>query len=64
MVQAAKVWFGLLVNDLVGTDVPTLGEFLSADIAVVWFFASMASLMSLSLGLVSGRKHKGLETYP
>lgn len=53
LVEAAEVRLGLLVNNLVSTNVSALGESLPTDVAVVWSLASMASLMGLYVTLVS-----------
>jgi hypothetical protein len=47
LIEAAEIWLGLLMNDLVSTNVPTLGESFAANFALVWTFACMASLMGL-----------------
>ena len=47
LIEAAEVWLGLFMDDLVGTNVPTLSESFAADIALVRPLACMASLMSL-----------------
>jgi hypothetical protein len=40
------------VDDLVGTDIPSLGESLAADFAVVWAFPSMPLFVCLEFILV------------
>lgn len=47
VVQEAGKWLGVLVGDLVGTDVAALGESLLADITREGLFPCMASLMGL-----------------
>jgi hypothetical protein len=36
------------VDDLVGADIPSVGELLAADFAVVWTFPGMASFVCLN----------------
>jgi hypothetical protein len=47
MIETAKVWFSLLVDDSVGTDISALSESLATDLTVVRSLASVAPLMSL-----------------
>jgi hypothetical protein len=47
VVKSAKVGLGLIMHNLVGSYVATLCESLSADLALVWPFPGMPSLVSL-----------------
>jgi hypothetical protein len=47
VVESAEIWFGCIVNDLVGANVAALCESLSTDFARVWSFTCMASFMGL-----------------
>ena len=47
VIESAEVWFGLIVNDLVGADVAALGEPLATDIACKWSVTGMSSLVGL-----------------
>jgi hypothetical protein len=49
VIQSARERFDLLVNDLVCTDVATLGKSLAADVTAVWSLSSMAPLMRLEM---------------
>jgi hypothetical protein len=53
MIETAKIWLSLLVDDTVGTDVSALSESLSTDLAVVRSLTSVAPLMGLYKVLVS-----------
>jgi hypothetical protein len=48
VVQLASKGFDLLVYDLVGAHIAPLCEGFAADVAVVWPFSSMPSLMGLA----------------
>jgi hypothetical protein len=48
VVETAKVGFGLIVDNLVGTHVTTLGESLAADLAEIWAFSCVPSLVCLN----------------
>lgn len=60
LVEAAKIRLGLLVDDLVSTNISALGESLPTDIAVVWSLAGVASLMGLYLKLVFRKVMRGV----
>jgi hypothetical protein len=47
MVETAKVWLSLLVDDAVGADISALSESPSTDLTVVRSLASVTPLMSL-----------------
>lgn len=47
VIEPAEVGLGLIVDDLVGANVPSLGESLPADFALVWTFSSVSSFMGL-----------------
>jgi hypothetical protein len=47
VVELAEKWFDLLMNNLVRTNVATLGECLSTDVAAVWALSSVPSLVCL-----------------
>lgn len=53
MIETAKIWLSLLVDDTVGADVSALSESLSTDLAVVRSLTSVAPLMGLYKVLVS-----------
>jgi hypothetical protein len=47
-IETAQVGLGLIVYDLVGTYVTTLGKSLPADFTSVWAFSGVPSFVSLS----------------
>lgn len=47
LVKTAEIRLCLLMNDLVGADISTLGESLPADFTMVWPFARVATFMGL-----------------
>ena len=48
VIEATEVRFRILImNDFVGADVATLGEFLPTGIALVWAFSSVPSFVRL-----------------
>jgi hypothetical protein len=47
VIEPAEVGLGLIMDDLVSADVPTLGESLPTDFALVWTFSSVSSFMCL-----------------
>jgi hypothetical protein len=47
VIEATEVWLRLIVNNLVGTNVPALGEPFPADFALVRTFSGMPSFMGL-----------------
>jgi len=49
VIESAEIWFGCIVNDLVGANISALSEPLSTDFAWVWSFACMATLVSLEV---------------
>jgi hypothetical protein len=53
MIETAKIWLSLLVDDTVGADVSALSESLSTDLAVVRSLTRVAPLMGLYKVLVS-----------
>jgi hypothetical protein len=48
VVELAAEWLDLLVNDLVCSNVATLGKTLPADVTAVWSLPSVSPLMCLS----------------
>jgi hypothetical protein len=52
-IETAEVGLGLIVDDLVGTYVSTLGKSLAADFTSVWAFSGVSSFVSLSRCVVS-----------
>jgi hypothetical protein len=57
VIQSASEWFDLLVDDLVCTDIATLGKCFAADIAAVRALSGMAPLMRLETELASVCMH-------
>jgi hypothetical protein len=51
VIKTTEVGLGLIVDDLVGADVPALSESLPADFAMVWTFSSVSSFMCLELSV-------------
>lgn len=49
VIEPAEIGLGLIVDNLVGADVPPLGESLPTNFALVWTFSSVSSLMCLEL---------------
>jgi hypothetical protein len=47
VIETTEVGLGLIMDDLVGAYIPTLGESLPADFAMIWSFSSMASFVCL-----------------
>lgn len=47
VIQETSEWFGMLMGDLVSTDVASLSKSFLTYITRKWLFSSMASLMSL-----------------
>jgi hypothetical protein len=47
IVETAQVWLRLIVHDLVSTNISTLSEPFSTDLALVWAFSSVSSFVSL-----------------
>lgn len=47
LAKTAEIWRGLLIKDLAGAEVSTLGEPFPANITVIWSFAYMATSMGL-----------------
>jgi hypothetical protein len=52
-IETAEVGLGLIVDDLVGTYVSTLGKSLAADFTSVWAFSGVSSFVSLSRCVIS-----------
>jgi hypothetical protein len=53
LIETAEVGLGLIVDDLVGTYVSTLGKSLAADFTSVWAFSGVPSFVSLSRYVIS-----------
>jgi hypothetical protein len=49
IVETAQVWLRLIVHDLVSTNISTLSEPFSTDLALVWAFSSVSSFVSLQV---------------
>jgi hypothetical protein len=47
VIETTQVGLGLIVDDLVGADIPSLGESLAADFAMVWTFPGMPPFVCL-----------------
>jgi hypothetical protein len=50
-IETTEVGLGLIVNDLVGADVPALGKSLPANFALVWTFSGMPSFVCLEISV-------------
>ena len=48
VIETTEVGLGLIMDDLVRADIPSLGESLSADFAVVWALSSVSSFVCLN----------------
>ena len=49
VIEAAEIRLGLVMDDLVGANVASLGKSLSADFTLVWTFAGMSTFVSLEM---------------
>lgn len=49
VIETTEVRLGLIVDDLVGADVPALRESLPTDLAMVWTFSSVPSFVRLQI---------------
>lgn len=49
VIEATEIRLGLVMDDLVGANVASLGKSLSADFTLVWTFASMSTFVSLEM---------------
>ena len=50
VIESAEIRLGLVVDDLVGTNVAALSESLATDFAWVWSFTCMAAFVCLYSG--------------
>lgn len=48
-IQATEVGFGLVMHDLVRSDVASLGKSLSADFTLVWSFTGVSTFVGLRM---------------
>jgi len=55
VIETTEVRLGLIVDDLVGANVPTLRESLPADLAMVWTFSSVPSFVRLEFSVSRDR---------
>jgi hypothetical protein len=55
VIETTEVRLGLIVDDLVGADIPALRESLPADLAMVWTFSSVPSFVRLEFSVSRDR---------
>ena len=58
VIETTEIGLRLIVDDLMGADVSSLGEFLPTDFALVWTLSSVPPFVRLSSSLVKIRRQR------